>query len=128
MQLKVEVDTKALLAALHKAPEALAREIRPDMIDLGAEVQRQAAHNHKFTSRSGLLEASIQPRAQASGLGFSVQAGGSMAPYAVPIHQGFKSWKSDPFLYDALDAKTQRILQVIEQSIGQALRKLGFAK
>lgn len=128
MQLKVDIDTKALLAALHKAPEAIAREVRPDMIDLSAEVQVQAAHNHRFTSRSGMLEASIRPKAAASGLGFSVQAGGSIAPYAAAVHQGHGSWKPDQFLFKALDAKAQRILQVVEMSIGQALRKLGFTR
>lgn len=156
MQLKVNIDTKALLAALHKAPEAIAREVRPDMIDLSAEVQVQAAHNHRFKSKGGFLEASIKPTAQASGLGFSVQAGGVMAPYGVYVHEGTKphtisaknkstlysksankffgksvnhpGTQPDQFLFKALDAKAQQIMQVVEMSIGQALRKLGFTR
>jgi hypothetical protein len=51
----------------------------------------------------------------------------TLVPYAHPVHGGVpaKHIRPRPFLYDALDATTDQVLDTYEQAVDAALEKVG---
>lgn len=83
---------------------------------------------HQLVPRlSGLLDSSIRSSGQAAG--GVVRAGRSSVPYAGPIHFGWPAHNIEPqpFLYDALDDRSQQVVDVYEERVGSLIDKHGLA-
>lgn len=99
--------------------------------ETGELVGREAARLVPF--RTGTLQATIRAAGQASGA--VVRAGFARTPYAGPIHFGWpsrpnsaKGWrggpiKPSPFLYDALDARHDEVIDMYEQRVADLIKK-----
>lgn len=88
MQLKIDIDTKRVLAALLKAPEIFTREIRVEMKKEMTAIQRDARANHRYTSRSGNLDRSIDTEVSGSGFSGRVFLNERVAKYGKYVHSG----------------------------------------
>ena len=121
--LKVSVDTRQLLAALKKAGKETAKELRKAMGEQMEGVKQEASRTHRFRVRSNNLVRSITPRVSRNGLQVLVELNEGVAKYGRFIHDGFKSWAPDQFLYKALRTQKRKIVQGISNGIARALRK-----
>lgn len=150
MNLRLEVDASSVLRAFAKAPEATRRHLRIAVQVAAEEVKDQAQKVHRFQSREGRAERAVSTRFQEPMTG-SVFLDPAY-PVASMIHQGTKAhaifpknrkrlrwatgggfafakgvWhpgtKPDPFLYDALRAKEERIQALMTNAVQTALRE-----
>jgi hypothetical protein len=48
------------------------------------------------------------------------------AKYGPYIHDGFKGWAPDQFIYKAFAAKKQVIMQRLTAAVQRAIKKVGF--
>ncbi len=89
--------------------------------DTGELVGREAAR--LVPVRSGLLKSTIRAAGQASGA--VVRAGFGRVPYAGPIHFGWPSHNISPtpFLYDALDARHDEVIDMYEKRVDGLIKK-----
>lgn len=77
--------------------------------------------------RSGALRDTIRTAAQ---LGFAlVRSGTARVPYAGPIHFGWAAHgiEPNPFLYDAVDARQQEVVDTYWRSLGHIIEDKGLA-
>ena len=88
MKLNIEIDTKRVLAAIIKAPEAFTREVRREMKSEMAAVQEYAVGHHKFTSISGNLDKSIKTEVTQSGFLGTTYLSDRIAKYGKYVHSG----------------------------------------
>lgn len=130
------------------------KNIRLAVKDSIGIVQEEAQEHHRFTSRNGALERSVDTRLLDGSLTGEVFLNTNIAPYGPWVHQGTKAhvirpkrrmalrWvsqdsvflfakrvkhpgtKKDPFLYDALRNKTNDVHQSFERYTGRALREV----
>ncbi len=47
-------------------------------------------------------------------------------PYGKWIHEGFKSWRPDQYLYQSVERNTNHIYSKINDGIDRAIKKAGF--
>lgn len=83
-------------------------------------VRDHARLYHRYTRRTGNLESAT--KSSKTSTGGTVYIDDGQAIYGKYIHEGFKSWAADPFLYDAesdLDGE-------LNQAIDNALNQSGF--
>jgi len=93
MRVKIGIDAKALMAALAAAPIRTRTEMVKAMQQGVKLVAETARRNHRYIRRSGHLELSTEGKLKsADPLIGAVMAGGKLAPYAVPIHEGSGLW------------------------------------
>jgi hypothetical protein len=127
MKLNISIDSRAVQEAFARAPDMFLSEMERGAKEGLTEIQRDAVRNHRFKRKSGNLEKSViidfksfkQP-----GTGIRLETG--MASYGPYIHQGFKSWLPDPFLYEAAIRGTDQLIQKIVAGIGKAISKIGL--
>lgn len=89
MNVEIKIDTEKTIKAFEAAPQLLRREMVLAMKKATRNVAERARREHKFVSRGGALEGSIDHGNIGSDRpeGF-VSAGGANAPYARAIHDG----------------------------------------
>lgn len=126
MELSLDIDTRDLLRAVNKAEKEVTREMRVSMKSAMQEIQKQARRKHRFKSRSNQLERSVQQSVSSSGLSGKVYLEKGIARYGEFIHDGFKSWAPDEFLYNSAEKKERKVKEVLEKGIVKALKKAGF--
>ncbi len=114
-----------------------AKELRVALKRMGADVKdlsvihREAAEDVASAARqrapvlSGALQGSI--RAKGTKTRGTVTAGGRGLPYAGPIHFGWPahSIAPNPFIFDALDARKDEVVQRYERRIGDLVERVG---
>lgn len=73
--------------------------------------------------RSGRLADTIRPSGTQKSA--RVRAGFKRVPYAGPIHFGWgaRGIRPQPFLYDALDARRQQVIDVYERGVDRLIKK-----
>jgi hypothetical protein len=87
--ISIKVDAERLLAAFEAAPEAIRREMKLAMEIGTRDIAARAKKEHRFVSRSGDLERSIENGLVSTApLVGEVRAGNSAAHYARYIHDG----------------------------------------
>jgi len=137
VEAKINFKSKGLLASFVKMPQVVSKELRKELKTQLVDVQRKARREHRFTTRSGDLERSVDnPDVSKSGLSGEISLNTNIAPYARRIHEGGKNKldslgrrmtnKADPFLHDAFEAKQKDIEGGLQDAIGRAIRKAGF--
>jgi uncharacterized protein GlcG (DUF336 family) len=90
MKITLDVDTSKLAAAFKKAPLAVARELRIEMGKAMQVVERDARMHHRFKTKSGSLERSIQHDTSKDGLYGRVFLNTGTAKYGPYQHDGTK--------------------------------------
>lgn len=153
MNLRLEVDASSVLRAFAKAPEATRRHLRIAVQAAAEEVKDQAQKVHRFTSRTDKLISTVSTEMEAGDAAKARVFLDPAYPVASMIHQGTKAhaifpknkkllrwvnpagrftsskgvWhpgtKPDPFLYDALRAKEERIQALMTNAVQTALRE-----
>ena len=121
-------------AALLKEPRVMAREVRKGIKEGLNLIARESATTHRYQSRSGSLEKAnkVFMDGDFSGelrLMKQTRRGNVPVPYSYAIHEGRPDWKSykpDRFLYNAAEAKEKEVIEIIEDSINDGIRKSGL--
>ncbi len=107
IDIKIEGD-KELFIAFDSISKNLMSTTRKAVQSVNKEVIKDSRSNHRFTTRTGILNASIKQTKSKSSFGIKLDK--NVSKYAKHIHQGFKSWKEDPFLFDAFERATNKKL------------------
>lgn len=131
---------------MDEVKEALKKGIKNAMERSISKVHNYAATHHRFTTRTGALDRSIQSEVTNGGLHGSVWLDTRIAKYGPFVHQGTRAhiirprnkkalrWpgkggfvfskvsnhpgiKKDPFLYDALDATSKEVDSIFKEEI-----------
>ena len=87
--------------------------------NISLDIVLEAKASHRFTSRSNNLERSIRNRIEQKHnkiISFFT-LDNRIANYGKYIHEGFRSWKPDPFLFNAIDNKTKNLKKLITQKV-----------
>lgn len=125
--MKVTIDNKSLLNAFRRAPDVFIKEIDKGAKEGLVNIQRESRRLHRFKSRSGNLARSVQidfKSFKESRHGIKLESG--IATYGPYIHEGFKSWKPDRFLYQAADRGKGNLMNKINNGVRIAIGKLGL--
>jgi hypothetical protein len=128
MNLTVTVDTKKLEDALRKAPQEVEKTLRVELKQQLQKMQQLARMKsvHRFTTRTGFLERSIQQSVDQSGLFGIVKLVLGIAPYGAYVHEGHHSWKADQFLYRAFELRKEIIIKAINDAVSLAIQRAGL--
>lgn len=94
------------------------------MTQAATPILNEAKRVHKFQSRTGNLISSLRASVRNEVAEFKISD--SQAKYGKYIHDGFKSWRSDPFLYGAVIRNEQLLADYIESSIGNLITAEGL--
>lgn len=100
--IKIKIEDKAVMKALDEAKPAIIRAAQGAIIDVNASVIRSAKTNHRYKRRSGDLQKATKQFEESSNT-FGVHIDETIAKYGQYIHDGFKTWASDPFLTKAFN-------------------------
>ena len=126
MKIKVDIDVAGVLQAVGKIPRALSREVKPEMKIQLRDVQKQARRNHRFDTRSGAAERSIQTEISRSGFSGKVYLDLGIAAYARRLHKGWGTWRPDRFLNKAGKRLKPKIMTALQDAVKRGIRKAGF--
>lgn len=155
--LSIEIQSEDVFKALERAPEIVSAELRKGLKDVLYAVATDARNNHRFSSKSGGVERSVQVKVEDSGLSGKVFLNTGVTEYAGYVHDGTRPhkiapktrkslfWvssgnkhfsklvnhpgtKPDKFLNAALERNRGFILKKIGETISVALKKSGFKK
>ena len=113
---------------LRKALKTVGDEAKAGLKDVNVEVAEIVARAAvtRVPARSGALRETI--RAAGAQTRASVKAGFKKVPYAGVIHFGWPARKiaPQPFLYDALDARRDEVVDTYANGMADLLRKNGL--
>jgi len=113
---------------LRKALKTVGDEAKAGLKDVNVEVAEIVARAAvtKVPARSGALRETV--RAAGAQTRASVKAGFKKVPYAGVIHFGWPARKiaPQPFLYDALDARRDEVVDTYANGMADLLRKNGL--
>lgn len=155
MEFVVKVDSKKLMQAIKKAPNAVTKELRKGMEKQMKQVQVLARQDHRFTTKSGQLERSINELTNYIGTKGKVFLDDGVAKYGKYVHEGTKAHdikpknkkslyfvvggkkvfskkihhpgtKEDQFLYRAFNRSKQRIVEGLNFAYVRALKAAGL--
>lgn len=126
MQLTIKVDSKEFERALKEAPVLLERNLRIGLKEVNTLITRQARSSHRFKTRSGNLERSVQ--SEVKNLTSEIYLEPGIAVYGRRIHEGYGKWNPDQFLYRAAETKEQEATKILDEAIGRALNRAGLTK
>jgi hypothetical protein len=121
----VAVDLPGFQNNLRLVPEALTDSIRKEIKHQLVEIHKLAMKKHRHTTRTGMLNNSLQ-RQMNSDFEGSVYFDTGIANYGVYVHEGHGSWEPDQFLYAALDARAPLIEADLEKAINVGLTQAGL--
>ena len=113
---------------LRKALKTVGDEAKAGLKDVNLEVAEIVARAAvtKVPARSGALRETV--RAAGAQTRASVKAGFKKVPYAGVIHFGFpaRGILPQPFLYDALDARRDEVMDAYTDGIADLIKKNGL--
>jgi hypothetical protein len=113
---------------LRKALKTVGDEAKAGLKDVNVEVAEIVARAAvtRVPARSGALRETV--RAAGAQTRASVKAGFKKVPYAGVIHFGWPARKiaPQPFLYDALDARRDEVVDTYANGMADLLRKNGL--
>lgn len=124
--LKAKIDNKSALNALERYPDILSKETRLALKKTLTTIQREARKQHRFNTQSGNLERSVSIEVDRSGFFGRIFIDMGIAVYGRRIHEGFKSWTADKFIYKAAERKAKDFIKNISTAIGRAINKSGL--
>lgn len=118
---KVDVDTRDLERTLKEIPPAVQRSTQQEIKDQLLAVQQQARSRHRYTTRTGRLNQSVQTQLDQSGMSGEAYLESDIADYGIYIVEGHGSWEADNFLDEAVFAKQMEIESNITRAIESAV-------
>jgi hypothetical protein len=123
--LDVTVDSKQVEDGLNRLSSTLESSVVQKAVQpVLKQIQVEAQRHHRYTRRTGRLERSI--RSTMNRTGGEVFIDDSMADYGKYVHEGFKSWNPDKFLYQAAE-KYDKVLDVaVEKAIDDDIKQAGL--
>jgi len=120
--------------AFRKAPKLAAEKIEEAGIKVVAVLSTYSKQNHRYTRRFGNLEKDTDGRVDGNvvtfGLGFYPSAtrityrDGTKASYGNAIHEGFGTWKADPFIEDGVKKNTKKITKIYQDKIDELIEEI----
>lgn len=124
----VKVDASGVINAFNRLPGLIERGARIAVKEWLTSVQIDARQHHRFTTRSAHgLEASVQVEIKPNVAGSNVYLDLGIANYGPFIHDGFKSWQADQFLFQAADRQKAELPKNIQKSIHRAIAQVGLS-
>lgn len=135
MQLQVTVDTKGLMRALEAFPKETSKELRTEMKVQLESIAKDARRHHRFNHQSGNLEKSIVVKVEMSGTAGAIFIDPDISNtrtkkgvgYGVFIHEGFKTWAPDKFLYEAFGRGRIALVAGLTSAVNKAIKRVGLA-
>jgi hypothetical protein len=126
MSIVITCDATKLLAALAKAPDELTKSIDTTLKKEMQDVILDAQQTHRFITRTGMTEHSIQQRSpQMMVVEDYLDTG--IASYGVYTHEAHGTWAPDRFLYNAFNRRVEKLVENVEKTINNVFRKLGLS-
>lgn len=122
MKLEISANLKSLEKALNAFPKETFKAVNLELKKGARDVQVDARANHRFTTRTGALERSVETRLSPSLLRARVGINKRFAKYGKYIHDGFKSWKPDRFITKAGEAKKEDLKKDIQRAVARVMR------
>jgi hypothetical protein len=95
MKLKIKVDTDKLVRAFEGAPDKTREKLRQVVKTTARDIRAQAAAEHRYTSRSGMLERKGTAY-RTDGLRATVFLDSTAVPYGRYLHEGTKAHVIEP--------------------------------
>lgn len=124
MSITIKVADEEALRALDSFSKDIEKEILLELEKEFKLVVDKAKRVHRFTTRTGRLERATLTDVQ----GKTVRAliDDALAPYGKYIHEGFKTWSSDPYLEEKFDQDESKIIVELEKAIDRVITRLGL--
>lgn len=123
--IKFKVDKKKFIRALLRAPKEFSTELNREIAVQMEDVKEQAGDKHRYKTRSGELDRSITSKKVRDFTG-QVFLDRSRAIYGPRIHQGWGTWRPDPFLFTAFIKRRRIIRREFQKALERAFKKAGF--
>lgn len=118
----VSVDTSDFTRELSELPYRINKEAVNELKGIVAQVQQEARKTHRFRSRTGRLENSVQTLIDPSNISGEVYLESDIADYGLYVTEGHGSWSGDKFLDESLNKKepeiVDRLTNAVERAIG----------
>lgn len=128
MKITISVDSKALEAALKKAPGELSKRLEAAFVDIGELLTIEARAMHRWKHRKHNLEQDIGYKKLLGvkhGISFGLKENFHMTKtrtgrsYGEYLHDGFKSWSPDPWIHNAVTKKEPEITKEINDAVAK---------
>lgn len=127
MGLTLEVrNVEEVVGAFLKFPDEISNYVRPAMKEAMVLIATRASTTHRYTTRSAMLDRSIQTDVDQSGFTGRVFLDTGVATYGPYIHEGFKSWPPDRFLDEAAVFYQEDVASLLEDAVDAALTSVGL--
>jgi hypothetical protein len=156
MDMKIQFDASAVLQALERAPTTTVEEIRRALLESCRLVQQKAREKHRFRTKTGMLERSIDYQVDEGKCEGVIQINPTIAPYGKYVHTGTRPhdivpkdkhslrWagpgnkfifakrvhhpgtQKDEFLYEAAEQSRVEINAIFARHIDKATKEAGL--
>jgi hypothetical protein len=95
------------------------KKLKDTIEKVSLDIVLEAKAQHRFTARTGNLERSIKNRvtAEANKILSIFELDNKIANYGKFIHNGFRSWKPDPFLEDSFNKHIKRLKKLLKDKM-----------
>lgn len=90
------------------------------------EIQERARDVHRYKTRTGQAERSVQQSVHSSGLSGRVYLDRGVAVYSPSLHEGHGTWAPDRFLYKAARKERRLVLTILDEAVEKAFKQAGF--
>ncbi len=107
---KVNIDVNKIVKDIETGIDKGVKEITPKIVEI-------AKTNHRYKDRTGNLTNSIMIDQIENGLNLFAKQ-----KYGLYIHEGFKTWSPDDWLYDAINDNMDMILNSMNKHIARELK------
>lgn len=124
--ISITIKQQSVVDAFNRFPDLFKRNVNLELKKALTQVQKKARREHRFVTRSGNLERSVTVDVLGNEIGGTVYLEKGIAKYGPYIHEGFKSWIADKFLYEAFNKQIKNIIKAISRGIGMALIEAGL--
>lgn len=122
--LKMAKSFKQFSRQLSKYESVLESEVKSSLKQSLQDTQTHAAQNHRYQSRSGMLNKSYEKVVYSPFKGELFLVKDNNVPYAHAIHSGRKDWRNyrpDRFLTDA--GKSSRVKSKVKKNFNDAVKE-----
>jgi hypothetical protein len=118
--IEVILDARELLSGL-EIPDWIEASLM-DVMTAGVDsIAEYAQENHRFDSQTGNLISAI--KSEMYGLSGRVYIDDYIADYGKYVHDGFKTWAPDTFVYDAKYALEDQLIESLNEEYDRLMSK-----
>jgi len=118
--LQISVEDNGIPQKISGLSDKILSDILVSMKDGMTKVMLEARSTHRFISRTGSTERSVQMRVTGpTDVEDYLELG--IASYAPYTHEGHGSWAPDQFLYEAFDRNIDKIEEDVQKTLDSAV-------